>query len=147
MKPITAQVEVFVPRPPRIVFEFFADLRNEPRYNPQVRDIRKTTEGPLARGTTFEGQHAGLGSVSWTLVEFDAPHHVAIEGRVGAGSYRWVSDFEPSGDGTTIRGRMEWQPGNVLRFFAPVLGPLLRLNAQRTFGKLAEALTSGPVGS
>ena len=65
MTPITAQVDVFIPRPPEAVFEYFADLRHEPEYNPEVRDIRKTTEGPLARGTRFEGQHDGLGPVSW----------------------------------------------------------------------------------
>lgn len=73
MKPIATQVEVFIPRQPQTVFEYFADLRHEPAYNARVHDVRKTTDGPLACGTRFEGHHDGIGTVSWTLVEFDAP--------------------------------------------------------------------------
>jgi hypothetical protein len=146
MTPITAQVDVFVPRPPELVFEYFADLRHEPEYNSQVHHIRKTTEGPLARGTRFEGLHDGLGMVSWELVEFDAPRHVAIEGRVGAGTYRWVSDFEPAreGSGTQMHGRMEWSPGRALSFFAALLRPLLAFSARRSFGRFAEVLGALP---
>ena len=72
MKPISTQVEVFIPRPPQTVFEYFADLRHEPEYNARVHDVRKTTDGPLTCGTRFEGLHDGIGTVSWTLVEFDA---------------------------------------------------------------------------
>ena len=142
MTPITAQVDVFVPRPPEAVFEYFADLRHEPEYNPEVHDIRKITEGPLARGTRFEGLHDGLGPVSWELVEFDAPRHVAIEGKVGAGTYRWVSDFDPAseGIGTLMHGRMEWSPGRALSFFSVLLRPLLAFSARRSFRRFAEAL-------
>ncbi len=141
VKPVIAEVQVFVARPPEEVFAYFADLRHEPEYNAQVHDIRKTTEGPLRLGTTFEGQHDGLGAVSWTLVEFDAPRHVAIEGRVGSGSYRWVSDLEPAGEGgTTMHGRMEWRPPNAVRLLSPVLAPILRLKARRSFARFASVL-------
>ncbi len=147
MTPITAQVDVFVPRPPEVVFEYFADLRHEPEYNSKVHDIRKTTSGPLARGTRFEGLHDGLGPVTWTLVEFDAPRHVAIEGKVGVGTYRWVSDFEPAreGSGTQMHGRMEWSPGRALRFFSVLLRPLLALAAGRSFRRFAEVAGALPV--
>lgn len=146
MKPITAEVDVFIPRPPEVVFEYFADLRHQPEHNPQVHDIHQTTAGPLALGTRFEGQLAGFGSASWTLVEFDAPRHLAIEGRVGSGTYRWVSDLEAVGEGsgTTLHGRMEWTPGLLVRLFSPVLGALLHLTARRSLGRLAEVLTTSP---
>lgn len=146
VKPITAQVDVFVPQAPEVVFEYFADLRHEPGYHRQVHHIRKTTGGPLARGTRFEGLHSGLGAVSWTLVEYEAPRHLAIEGQVGSGTYRWVSDFEPAaeGAGTTMHGSMEWRPGAALRLFSPLLRPLLAFNARRSFGKFAEVLARPP---
>jgi len=40
---VTAQVRIFIRREPNVVFDFFADLRNEPRYNQQVSGIRKTS--------------------------------------------------------------------------------------------------------
>ena len=146
MKPIATQVEVFIPRPPQAVFEYFADLRHEPEYNARVHDVRKTTDGPLACGTRFEGLHDGIGTVSWTLVEFAAPRHLAIEGHVGKGVYRWVSDFEvaPIGEGTTVHGRLEWQPAGALARLGPLLQPLLGFEARRTFRRLSAALASEP---
>lgn len=146
MKPISTQVQVFIPRPLETVFEYFADLRHEPEYNARVHDIRKTTDGPLACGTRFEGHHDGIGTVSWTVVEFDAPRHLSLEGHLGSGRYRWVSDFEgaPTGEGTTVRGRLEWQPGGALARLGPLLRPLLGLEARRSFRRLAAALVSRP---
>src|SRR6185503_12807423 len=64
-RPVTAQVRTFIARRPDVVFDYFADLRNEPQYNRQGREITKTSPGPIARGTRFEGAHSGLGRVTW----------------------------------------------------------------------------------
>ena len=137
---VTAQVRIFVPREPNVVFDFFADLRNEPQYNEQVSGIRKTSPGPIDRDTTFAGQHRGLGLVTWRLSEYERPNHVAIEGLVGEGVYRWRSDFEAAADGTWMTGRMEWQPPSRWRILRPLLAPLLAWNARRSFRRMAEVL-------
>lgn len=148
MRPISTQVKVFISRPREAVFAYFADLRHEPEYNAKVRDVRRTTDEPLARGTRFEGVHDGIGKVSWTLVEFEAPRHLVIEGQVGSGLYRWVSDFEVAtdGEGTTVHGRMEWRPGGVVSLLGPLLQPLLTYEARRSFRRLAAALAGAPSG-
>lgn len=137
---VTAHVRVFIPRSPEIVFTYFVDLRNEPEYNSQVREIVKTSPDPIGRDATFVGVHRGLGRVAWRLVEYDAPKHVTIEGVVGKGTYRWVSDFEPAGDGTWLIGRMEWEPPRAWRRFRSILGPILAWNASRSFRRLAAVL-------
>ena len=90
--------------------------------------------------------HPGVEVRPWELVEFDAPRHVVIEGNVGGGTYRWVSDFEPAseGIGTQMRGRMERSPGRALSFFSALLRPLLALSARRSFGRFAEVLGAQP---
>lgn len=138
--PVTARVRVYVPREPGAVFDYFADLRNEPKYNGQVSGIRKTSPGPVALDTTFEGFHRGFGHVSWRVSEFERPKHVAIEGGVGRGSYRWTSDFEPANGGTWMIGSMEWLPTPLWRHFRPLLEIALRFNARRTFGRMAKVL-------
>jgi hypothetical protein len=87
-----------------------SDLRNEPQYNSQVSRITKTSEGRIGEGTTFAGSHMGFDKVTWQLSEYRRPEHLVIEGTVGHGAYRWTSDFEGSGDGTVMIGRMEWRP-------------------------------------
>ena len=140
---VTAKVRVFIRREPEAVFDYVADLRNEPQYNGQVSAITKTSEGPVGQGTTFEGLHRGFGSVSWRLSEYDRPVHVAIEGRVGKGIYRWTSDFESASGGTAMSGRMEWLPPERRRPFRAVLGVILGWNARRSFARMAALLARG----
>jgi polyketide cyclase/dehydrase/lipid transport protein len=141
--PITAQVRIFVGRPQGQVFDYLADLRNEPAYNGQVSGIRKTSPGQIGRDTSFEGSHVGLGRVTWRLAEYDRPRHVVIEGGVGQGSYRWTSDFQPADGGTWMTGTMEWQAPPRWRAVRPLLGAILRFNARRSFRRMAEVLERG----
>jgi hypothetical protein len=137
-------VRLFIPRAPQDVFDFFADLRNEPHYNGQVSAIRKTSPGPIGPNSTFEGRHRGFGPVSWQLTEFDRPTHVVVEGRVGEGVYRWTSNFEAAAGGTWMTGRMEWQPPHRWRPFRRVLGAMLYLNARRSFRRMSRMLGRVP---
>jgi hypothetical protein len=142
-RPVTAQVRTFIARPPEVVFDYFADPRSEPQYNRQVGAITKTSPGLVAQGTTFEGEHRGLGRVTWRLSEYDRPKHVMIEGQVGQGAYRWASDFEAADGGTWMTGRMEWEPPPRWRPFRPLLGAILSWNARRSFRRMAEVLGRG----
>jgi hypothetical protein len=137
---VTADVRVFIAREPDTVFDFFADLRNEPQYNGQVAGIVKTSAGPIGPDTTFEGSHRGFGRVSWRLSQYERPKHVVIEGLVGQGIYRWTSDFEAAEGGTWMRGRMEWQPPASWRPFRRLLALILKWNARRSFHRFAHVL-------
>ncbi len=43
-----------IDRPIDEVFAFLADGTNDPKFSPRVQSIRKTTDGPVGRGTVFE---------------------------------------------------------------------------------------------
>ena len=138
--PVTTRVRTFIPQEPEVVFDYLADLRNEPRYNGQVSGIRKTSLGSIGLNTVFEGSHRGFGQVTWRLTEYERPKHVAIEGGVGQGAYRWTSDFEPAEGGTWMTGTMEWRPTPGWRPFRRLLGLILRWNARRSFRRMAQVL-------
>ncbi len=137
---IRADVSVHIRCDPEIVFNYFADPRNEPEYNSQVSDITKTSPGRIGMGTTFAGRHRRLGRVTWRLVTHEPPKHLVIDGVVGRGRYRWTSDLERTPDGTALTGHMEWEPAGFLRWFRPLLKPLLSWNARRSFRRLAARL-------
>jgi len=44
---------VEIERTPEEVFAFVSDLRNDPRWNSAVDEVRQTSEGPLDIGTMF----------------------------------------------------------------------------------------------
>ena len=120
LMPVKAGHETRIARPPETVFDFFADLRNEPQWNEgHVRDVKMTSAPPIGRGTTFEGSHPGFGTATWTLVEYDRPRHLVIEGFAGEAPYRYVGDFEPVVGGTLFRGQVEWAPRGIWRSLGP----------------------------
>jgi len=45
--------EITIARPAAAVFDFAADQRNEPRYNPRMVRAEKVTGGPVRKGTVF----------------------------------------------------------------------------------------------
>ena len=140
--PVTAHVRVFIPREREVVFDYFADLRNEPQYNGQVSRIRKTSPGPIGRNSTFDGLHRGLGHVTWRLSEYERPHHVVVEGGVGEGAYRWMGDFQRADRGTWMTGKMEWQPSTRWRPFRRLLAVILAVNARRSFRRMSQVLSA-----
>jgi hypothetical protein len=138
---ISAEHVVDIARPPEVVFAYFADLRNEPEWNRgHVREVRLITPEPVGLGATFEGEHPGFGRATWRLSAYDPPRHVEIEGTVGGAPYRYAGDLESANGGTRFRGRVEWSPRGAWRMLGPALGPILRLQARRSFAHLREAL-------
>jgi hypothetical protein len=46
--------EIVINRPVQEVFDFIADGRNEPRYNPRMVRAEQISTGPIGLGTQFE---------------------------------------------------------------------------------------------
>ena len=53
--------EIVIKRPLEEVFDFVADERNEPRYNPQMRRVELVTPGPIGLGTRFRVEMTRMG--------------------------------------------------------------------------------------
>src|SRR6266545_7811205 len=68
--------ETVIGRPAGEVFDFVADERNEPKYNPRMLRADKVTRGPIGRGTRFLATATSLGRPVDMLVEvttYDRP--------------------------------------------------------------------------
>ena len=50
--------EIVIERPPEAVFDFVADERNEPRYNPRMLRVEQISAGPIGLGTRFRAEVA-----------------------------------------------------------------------------------------
>ena len=53
--------EIIIARPAETVFDFAADQRNEPRYNPRMVRAEKVTGGPVGKGTVFRSAVQAIG--------------------------------------------------------------------------------------
>jgi uncharacterized protein YndB with AHSA1/START domain len=81
----TIESSVTIGRPIDIVFGFFADPRNEPRWIEGFTDSEKTTPGPIGVGTRFR-QRAEKGDIEYEVTAF-------VPGK--SWSFRVVDDSTP----------------------------------------------------
>jgi uncharacterized protein YndB with AHSA1/START domain len=79
--------QIVIDRPISEVFEFVADQRNEPQYNPLMRLSEKITDGPIGVGTRFRADSLSMGRrVAMTIefTEFEPPYRLAEEVKMSA---------------------------------------------------------------
>ena len=53
--------EMMIQRPVEEVFDFVADERNEPRYNPHMLHAAQISDGPIGLGTRFRAELKAMG--------------------------------------------------------------------------------------
>jgi hypothetical protein len=103
----TIEGEIFIERPPGEVFDFVADERHEPKYNPQMVRVEKLTSGPVREGTTYRAWMRSGTRTSEMLIEstqFDPPRILSSSTTLKHMTIHGTLTFSPDGEGT----RMSW---------------------------------------
>lgn len=116
--------EVVIEAPVDEVFDFVADERNEPKYNPRIARAEKLGDGPVGEGSRFVAQPAGMGSggaMTVEILEYDRPYRFH---NVIRSSYMQVDGtvtFTNQRGGTLLR--WDWDMGltGPMKIFSPVL--------------------------
>jgi hypothetical protein len=114
------------------VFDFVADERNEPKYNPQMSLAEMVTEGPIGVGTKFHSLMTGVGraaDMTIEFTEFDRPRRLGSTTRMSNSSMDINGSllFEPQGQST----KMSWLWNIEPRGFYRLLGPIVRRMGER----------------
>jgi ribosome-associated toxin RatA of RatAB toxin-antitoxin module len=69
--------EILIGRSAEEVFDFVADLRNEPSFNPAMTGVELLTPLPIGLGTQFRARMGRAGTQMLVeLTEFDRPHRL-----------------------------------------------------------------------
>jgi Polyketide cyclase / dehydrase and lipid transport len=120
---------ILIERPAEEVFDFVADQRNEPIYNPRMVQSEKITDGPIGVGTRFRATARSGRRAAEMLIEvtdFQRP--------IRLGSRTTMSDvdvdggltFEPVAGGTRMNWSWEVTPRGPLRLLGPLVARLGR---------------------
>jgi carbon monoxide dehydrogenase subunit G len=136
-----------IERPVEEVFDFVTDARNEPRYNPRILTVEKTTPGPLGRGTRFVLVSRAMGrrtAVEFEITAYERPRRITsrtIEG-LPLMDVESTEAFEAVGGGGT-RMRWEWEikgRGSAGRLLVPVLARVLGRRLEKAFANIKRVL-------
>ena len=116
--------ELVIAAPADVVFDFVADQRNEPAYNPRMVRSAKVTPGPVGTGTQFRSAVRSGGRLAEMAIEytgFQRPSRLASTTRMAQAEFSGTLTFERSGAGTRLRWSWDARFTWPLRLLTPVL--------------------------
>jgi hypothetical protein len=116
--------EILISRPMEEVFDFVADQRNEPRYNPRMVRAEKITDGPVGKGTVFHSAAKSMGRTAEMRIEltgYDRPSRLASRTTMRQGDMDGTLTFEPAPSGTRMRWSWQVRAKGAVRLLAPLI--------------------------
>lgn len=116
--------QIIIRRPVDEVFDFVADERNEPRYNPQMRHAEKITSGPIGVGTTFRAVIVSRGQrvvTTVTYTEFERPWRLTSTTHLSSMDIEGTLTFEPVPEGARMRWYWLLKAHGLLKLIGPLV--------------------------
>ena len=126
--------QIIIHRPVDEVFDFVADERNEPRYNPQMRRLNRPRLDRLASGP-HSVQRACHGADRWmmtiTFTEYQRPRRLTSATHLSTMDIQGTLTFDPVPEGTRMRWSWNLKPRGMLKLMTPVIA-LIGRRQERT---------------
>ena len=138
--------EIVIERPVEEVFDFVADERNEPRYNPHMRRAEQLSDGPIGVGTRFRAEIASMGRTLEMAIEFtgyERPRRLASSTHMSSMDTRGALTFDPVPEGTRMRWSWDVRPRGPLRPIPALVELIGRRQEQGIWGPLERLLETG----
>ena len=138
--------EIRIERAIEEVFDFVADERNEPLYNPRMLNAVKVTDGPIGIGTQFTATTKTGGRTADMIIEvtgFDRPTRLANSTTLSTMDIQGNLTFEPTQNGTCMRWSWDLAPKGALKLVAPIVTAMDRRNEKAIWTSLKDLLEAG----
>ena len=138
--------EILIERPVEEVFDYVADQRNEPIYNPQMLQSEKITDGPIGVGTRFRAvAKSGRRPVEMLIevTEFQRPRRLGSRTTMSSVGVDGELTFEPVAGATRMSWSWKVSPRGSLRLLGPLVARLGRRQEQTIWAGLKAQLKGG----
>lgn len=135
--------EMVIKRPLEEVFDFVADERNEPRYNPRMLRAEKVSSGPIGVGTCFRAETTTMRGSAEMLIEFTAyerPRLLASSTRVSSMNIHGTLIFDRVPEGTRMHWQWDVEPRGAFRLMRPMIARMGRRQEQTIWANLKRFL-------
>jgi uncharacterized membrane protein len=135
--------DVVINRPVEEVFDFVADERNEPRYNPRMLRAEKLSSGPIGVGTRFRAQtRTALGSAEMTIevTAYERPRRLAFSTQLSSIDIHGTLAFDPVPEGTRMHWEWNVEPRGLLKLLGPMVGWIGRRQERTIWANLKRFL-------
>ena len=130
--------------PAEVIFDYLADMRNEPEWLPGASDVEQTSAGEIGPGTTFTGTYARAGRVSCELSAFDRPRALTIHGEAKGMSFDDEISLREIDGETQLTATMRTMPKGMFKLVAPMMGRVIDRQFQANWDRLKARLEASP---
>lgn len=140
------RAEVTIARPIEAVFSFVARAENGSMWNSAVREVRKTSEGPVGVGTEYRmSRQLPRGRVEDTLqvVDYEPNERYTIRVISGPTPFLYRYTFEPLGDRTRMSLSAEGSLGGAAALLSPIASIAVKRGVAANLQTLKALLESG----
>jgi hypothetical protein len=144
---IRIEGEIVINRPVDEVFDFVADARNEPRYNPRMLRAEKLTPGPIGLGTRFRDEIKSMGrpaEITIEIIGYERPRRLTDSIGMSTMEIRGGLTFDPVPAGTRMRWSWEMMPRGAFKVLTPLVARIGRRQEQRIWGDLKRVMEAQP---
>ncbi len=110
MRSISVRTSIVIQRETPTVFAFVTDLRNDPKYVPEVEAVEKITDGPIGLGTQFRSRMRvpnGVLEGVEEITEYQPPYQMASRIVTAIRPNLGVLTFEAIPEGTRLKYRFD----------------------------------------
>ena len=117
----------YIAKAPADVFEFVADIRNDPKWHTDVLEAESTTDA-VGVGTVFNVKvkpSMGVSEGTMTVSRLEAGRLVEFQGRMGKMNPTVTNMCAPEGNGTRVTRRVEMQPPGMMRLMSPLIARMI----------------------
>lgn len=133
-----------IDHPADVVFDFLADMTNNPRWQRGQIGSEWTSPPPLALGSTYDQQARFLGRTitsSFEVTEFEPGRRIRIETVGGTMPIDVTRTVEPISEGRCrVTARIRGTPPSPFRLLGPLLDRLVQRSVDRDYRRLKELL-------
>lgn len=133
-----------VSRPIGDVFAYAADFANSQEWDPGVKSARKSSEGTVGVGTTYDLQgHFGPSTIDmkYEVTVYEPNHRVVLEGAGNGFTSKDEMKFDKDGEATVIHYTADITLTNFLRFLGPLMKSPMERMGERALDGLAQKLS------
>ena len=133
---------VTIARLPFEVFDYVADIRNDPSWHSDVLEVRSSTD-VVDLGTVFDVKvkpSMGVSEGTMTVRRFEPGKLVEFNGRMGKMEPTVIHTCEAVGDGTLFRRRVQLEPSGMMRVMTPMIRRMISKDNTRFLANLKSVL-------
>jgi len=133
-----------VARSPQDVFDFVADVRNDPKWHTDVLEahLNGDSVGPGSVFTIKVKPQMGLTGGTVKVSSYDPPRRIVFD--VDMGKMRPTTTFtvQPEGAGARVARKVEVEPTGLMKLMAPLMGGMFRKRNVQFVGNLKRVMES-----